>query len=312
MAVQKSFMRSQFLAVHILLFASLLILFNAKSAEVLLPQTKTVARIFPARGVVEEVKSDEATVVINHEAISNLMAAMTMPFKVKDINVLTGLQRGDEIAFQLYVTETDSWVGQIKRIGTISLPSPESAHDEPAIPANALPENPLLAYKFTNELGQATSFNDFHGQALAITFFYTRCPLPNYCPRLSKNFEMAEQKLETMTNAPSNWHFISVSFDTEFDTPETLKNYGEMYQYDPKHWSFFTGPSDKIGELARAAGVQYEPDGLTINHNFRTLIIDAAGRLQMLFMTSGDLSDQIVNQIIKAAAVTNLPAQHQQ
>jgi protein SCO1/2 len=108
-----------------------------------------------------------------------------------------------------------------------------------------------------------------------------------------------------MTNAPANWHFLSVTFDPEFDSPAMLKAYGDSYQYDAAHWSFLTGPVDKIGELAHACGVTYEPDAGTINHNFRTLIIDASGRLQMTFPTSGDLSDAIVTEMLKAATVTN-------
>ena len=193
---------------------------------------------------------------------------------------------------------------QIAKIGTASLPPARRPPRSRRRPAG----HPLLDYKFTNELGQAVSLNDFRGQALAITFFYTRCPLPDFCPRLSKNFQEAQQKLESRPNAPANWHLISVSFDTEFDTPAMLQAYGNSYQYDPKHWSFLTGPADKIGELARQADVTYRYDAGTFNHDFRTLIIDASGHLQMIFPTSGDLSDQIVEEIIKAAAVTNLPA----
>lgn len=109
-----------------------------------------------------------------------------------------------------------------------------------------------------------------------------------------------------MTNAPSNWHFISVSFDPEFDTPEVLRNYGNGYHYDSAHWTFLTGPPAQIAELARAAGVEYEADGGIINHNFRTLIINAQGHLQMIFPTTGDLSGQIVTEILKAAAVPPL------
>jgi protein SCO1 len=242
-------------------------------------------------------------VVIRHEAISNYMAAMTMPFKVKDSKELAGLQSGDEISFRLQVTDVESWVDHIAKAGTGSRrPAPAPTH-----PAAAPPGRPLLDYKFTNEMDQAVSLNDYHGQALAITFFHTRCPLPDYCPRLSKNFQQAQQKLEAMPGAPANWHFISVSFDTEFDTPALLKAYGESYQYDSKHWSFLTGPTDKIGELARQAGLTYQYDAGTFNHDFRTLIIDATGHLQMVFPTSGDLSDQIVAEIIKAAAATNSP-----
>lgn len=287
---------------------SLLILFTAESRKILLPKTKNAElRTFNATGIVEEINPNK-TIVIKHGAISNFMDAMTMPFTVRDESELNGLKSGDEISFALHVTDTDSWVSQIKKTGT----APVKPVDYEPAPNIAPSENPLLACKFTNELGQAVSFDDFHGQALAVTFFYTRCPLPNFCPRLSKNFEEAEQKLEAMTNAPANWHFVSVSFDPEFDTPQMLKSYGEGYDYDPKHWSFFTGPPKQIAELAQACGVNYSPDNGTINHNFRTLIVDASGHLQMVFPTSGDLSDQIASEIIKAAAVTNEPAAQNQ
>jgi len=261
-----------------------------------------------ARGVVKEVNLGDRQIIIRHEAISNYMAAMTMPFKVKDPQELAGLRRGDEIAFRLHVADTESWVDHITKIGTVSLPPEEKPDDSRAAEGSTVPSrNPLLDCKFTNELGQAVSLSDFHGQALAITFFYTRCPLPEFCPRLSKNFQEAERKLESSPGAPTNWHFLSISFDPEFDTPAMLKAYGDSYQYDPGHWSFLTGPADKIGELARQSGVTYASDHGTINHNFRTLIIDAHGHLQMIFPTSGDLSDQIVAEIITAAAVTNRP-----
>lgn len=284
-----------------ILFSVLLIWCNAMTAEPLQAQNR--ARIFCATGIVEEIQFAEATIIIKHDAISNYMSAMTMPFKVESQNELAGLKRGDKITFQLHITEDRSWVDGITKIGSVRLPI-ESTPPKTITPS-VQTKRALLDYQFTNELGQAVSLNDFRGQALALTFFYTRCPLPEFCPRLSKNFAQASAKLEAMTNAPSNWHFISVSFDPQFDTPQTLKNYGESYHYDPARWSFLTGPPEKIGELARACGVDYTPDGGAIHHNFRTLIVNAAGHLQMVFPTSGDLSDQIVAQILKAAAATN-------
>ncbi len=263
----------------------------------------TNVQIFMGRGVVKELVPEDRQITISHEAISNYMAAMTMPFKVRDAKELAGLRRGDEITFRLNVADSESWVDRVTKIGTVTLPPPGTPAHPPATPLR----HPLLDYKFTNELGQAVSLNDFRGQALAITFFYTRCPLPDYCPRLSKNFEEAEQKLESGPGAPVNWHLLSVSFDPEFDTPAMLKAYGDAYQYDPKHWSFLTGPADKIGELARESGVNYQPENGTINHNFRTLIIDTRGHLQMIFPMTGDFSDQIVAEILKAIAATNQP-----
>ena len=295
----------QFLISALLFSLGLLILSAMKSDGYSPPKGGGMAKAqtFRSRGVVKEINRENRQITISHEAISNYMAAMTMPFRAKDVKELAGLQRGDEITFQLHVTKTESWLDHLTKIGTVTLPPPATPASPPAVP----PPNPLLEYHFTNELGQAVSLNDFRGQALAITFFYTRCPLPDFCPHLSKNFQEAEQKLETRSDAPANWHLLSVSFDPEFDTPAMLKAYGDSYQYDPKHWSFLTGPADKIGELARASGVTYEPDAGTFNHNFRTLIIDTRGHLQMIFPTTGDLSDQIVAEIIKAAAVTNQP-----
>lgn len=265
--------------------------------------TPANVQTFDAAGVVMALPSDRKTVVIRHGAISNYMAAMTMPFPVKQANELAALHAGDNITFRLHVTENESWIDGIKKTGNTDLSPPT---EKPVVETGPVhSRHPLLDYKFTNELGQAVSLNDYRGQALAITFFYTRCPLPEYCPRLSKNFQEASEKLEAMPDAPTNWHFLSFSFDTTFDTPATLKAYGDSYQYDSNHWSLLTGPADKIGELASESGVSYQLNDGTFNHNFRTLIVDASGHLQTVFPITGDLSDQIVSEILKATATTN-------
>lgn len=264
---------------------------------------------FAVRGVVKQLNPEGRTVLVSHEAITNFMEGMTMPFKVKDSQELTGLAVGDRISFQLHVTQTESWIGQIAEIGRVPLDE-DRQHASPGLKegSTVAPSHPLLAFKFTNELGQAVSLRDFRGEALAITFFFTRCPIPDFCPRLSKNFQEASTKLSSLASGPTNWHFLSVSFDTEVDSPRVLKAYGEMYHYDPAHWSFLTGPADRVGELARASGVTFERDGGSFNHNFRTLIIDPTGHLQTVFPTGGDLSDAIVDEILKAAALKNAVA----
>jgi len=225
---------------------------------------------------------------------------------VQKPNQLIGLRAGDRISFRLRVSDTESWIDQISWIGAI----PRAEHG-PSVEGSATqgeksrPRHPLLSFKFTNELGQAVALGNFRGQALAITFFFTRCPIPDYCPRLSKNFQEAATALSAIPGGPTNWHFLSVSFDSEFDNPSVLKAYGEVYHYDPTHWSFLTGPVEQISQLARLSNVTFEREGGSFNHNFRTLIIDTAGHLQMVFPTGGDLSSAIVEEVLKAAAVTN-------
>jgi len=261
---------------------------------------------FATKGIVRKLTLDDLTVVITHEEIPNYMPAMTMPFKVRQGNELAGLSAGDEIKFRLLVNDDESWIDQIQKTGIRhDVPKDTSSNSSTGtVQIASSSHHPLMAYQFTNQLGQPVSLNQFKGQALAITFIFTRCPIPEYCPRLSKNFAEASRKLAAMPDAPTNWHFLSITFDPAYDTPEILHSYAASHQYDPKHWSFLTGATDKIGELAQASGVMVRPEGNSFEHSFRTLIINAKGQLQMSFPVSGDLSDSIVGEMLKAA-VTN-------
>ena len=259
---------------------------------------------FPMVGVVKELKPDGKTVVIKHQEVTNYMEAMTMPFRVKESGLLTSLQPGDEISFRLSVTEDESWIDQIRKTGrSFSITNATATTVSNTVPQTA--DASLLDFKFTNEFGQPLSFNDLKGKAVAFTFFYTRCPIPEYCPRLMKNFVEASEKLKAMPNAPTNWHLLAISFDTAFDTPQVLRAYSRQYNYDTNHWSFLTGPADKIAELGRASGAFYDAENQFANHGFSTLVLNAHGKLQMKFPIGGNLSDMLAGEILKAAAVTN-------
>jgi len=267
---------------------------------------------YVVQGVLKEVRQEEHQLVISHEEIPHFMEAMTMPFHVKDAPVLTEASSGDHITFQLHVTESDSWVDHIQPLAAATgtarslaaLPNRSVASEPGPAPISRTP-NALRDYKFTNELGEPISLAEFRGQAIALTFFFTRCPIPQYCPRLSRNFEEVQRKLSAMVHGPTNWHLVSVTFDPTHDTPDVLRAYANSYHYDRAHWSFLTGPSDKIAELARLCDVKFAADNGGFNHNFRTLIIDASNRLQMVFPTSGDLSEAIVQELLKGAGATN-------
>jgi protein SCO1 len=269
-------------------------------------QNESGVRSCAVNGVIREIGTDSKTVLVQHEAVVGYMPPMTMPFKVQESKELTGLRAGDRISFRLRATDAESWIDHITRLGTLQVSEPVPSMEPLRTQREgSRPRHPLLDFKFTNELGQPVALGDFRGQALAITFFFTRCPIPDYCPRLSKNFEQAAKRLSALPGGPTNWHFLSVSFDTEFDNPRVLKAYAEQFHYDPRHWSFLTGPAERIGQLARLSDLTFERDGLSFNHNFRTLIIDTTGHLQMVFPTGGDLSDAIAEEILKAAALTN-------
>ena len=278
------------------------------AAEVVAAPAET--REFAVKGIVKKVEPENGRLIITHETIPGFMDAMTMPFRVKAYDKLPDIQAGDSVSFRLSVTADQSWIDNVVKIPAISNASATATNRERtnAI-SNVAPRHrhPLLDYAFTNELGQPVRLGDYRGQVLAMTFFFSRCPIPDYCPRLMKNFEEASQKLRNMTGAPTNYHFLSVTFDPEFDTPARLKAYAKGYDYDASHWSFLTGPTEKIAELARLSDMKYQRDGAFFNHDMRTLIIDGDGKLRMVFPIGGKLSGAIVEEMLKAAAPTNEP-----
>jgi protein SCO1/2 len=262
-------------------------------------------RRFEVSGVVQEVKPDRKSIIVEHQPITNYMDAMTMPFRVKDTNQLRALKAGDRIRFRLLVKEDESWIDHVQKIGESVLTSASTPSDRTNAATAAGARNPLLRYAFTNEFGKPATLDSFRGQALGITFFFTRCPIPEYCPRLSRNFEEASNKLIALPNGPTNWHFLSVSIDPSNDTPAVLRAYAGRYHYNSNHWTFLTGSVEKVRELARLSGVSYEAEGSFFNHSFRTLIIDPNGALRKSFPVGGNLSDQIAEEMIEAARAEN-------
>ena len=262
----------------------------------------TNQQTFQAKGIVRELKPDGKTVVIQHEAITNYMPAMTMPFEVHDTNELRGLQPGDAISFRMTVTDMDGWIHHITKLSAkpAELPSrPGVFVTRDTDPLNL--GDPLPDYHFTNELGQPISTGQFKGQPLVFTFFFTSCPFPLYCPLLSSHFEDTQKKLLALTDAPAQWHLLSISFDTDVDKPDVLKNYAERYHYDPKHWDFVSGDPLQIIGICDQVGEQYERTGAAISHNLRTVVVDAAGRIQKIYHNNDWTADDLVAEILKAA-----------
>jgi protein SCO1/2 len=268
------------------------------------PEAGTNPRVFQARGVIQELKTDGMTVVIKHEAISNYMAAMTMPFVVKQPQDLAGVAAGDEVNFRLLVTENESWIDQLTKTGKIlPVPAKSPLLDAQTRTNHTFSITNIPDFALTNEFNQPVSLHGYKGKAVALTFFFTRCPLPEFCPRLSKNFEGASEKLTAMTNGPTNWQLLSVSFDP-LDRPDVLRAYGNQYHYASNHWSFLTGNPEHIRELARGFGVSITNDGGSYSHDFATAVFDTNGQLRTLWRFGGDTTDLLVSELLKATGAS--------
>jgi len=258
---------------------------------------------FAVNGVVRELEPDGKTVVIQHEAVSNYMAAMTMPFEVRDPKELRGLKPGDAISFRLIVTSKEGWIEGITRRQKSPEPPPAPPAVQISRAVEPLDEGDMLPdYDFTNELGEAVSLARYKGGVLAFTFFFTSCPFPNYCPRLTANFAEAAAQLRRMPGAPARWHLLSITFDPKNDTPQRLLSYAKSAHYDPGHWSFLTGDPVRISELADQFGEIFWPEGGNISHNLRTVVVDARGRVRKIYPGNKWTSADLVRDMIQANA----------
>ena len=277
------------------------------------PAAHTNQQTFAAKGVIINVKPAAKEVEIKHEEIAGYMPAMTMPFAVKDTNQLAGLSPGDTVSFRMTVTDTDGWIDQIKKLSAAPSHQPVVISET----GGSLPNSfkilrdveplkvgePLPEYHLTNELGQAISTAQYKGGVLAITFIFTRCPFPTFCPFTAKNFADTQQKLKARADAPKNWRLLAISLDPEFDTPRVLKAYGQAYNYDPERWTLATGPLVDITALAEQFGLAFfRDDNGSITHNLRTVVLDASGRLQTTIIGNQWTSDELVDDMMKAGA----------
>ena len=277
--------------------------------------SNTKTNFYFVKGVIKELKPDGRTAIIEHEAIPNYMEAMTMPLRVKNTNELANLHPGDQIFFRMVVTDFEGWIDQVSKTGKAPpTASTSAATNTPAtkpkgafrrvrdvLPLNigdAVPDYPL-----TNHLGQAISLGQFKGQALALTFIFTRCPFPEFCPRMENNFQATAKKLIALPNAPTNWHLLSITFDVEFDTPAVLKGYAARHPAAPAHWSHATGAQIEIDALTEQFGLGFAREGTIFNHNLRTIVIDAAGRVQSVLIGNEWKPEELIAELVKAAKV---------
>lgn len=236
---------------------------------------------YAVTGVVQRLQPDGRTAIVRHDAIPDYMQAMTMPFVARDPRQLGRVTPGDQITFRLWVTETDAWIDQVRKTGRRDELSPVpddllNLVDELEV-GDLLPDCALV-----NDQGQSFRLSDLRGRVVGLTFLFTRCPLPTYCPLMSRHFADAHQALlASRPNTP--WHLLTVSFDPDFDTPRVLGMYARQYRTDTNHWTFATGERDAVEQFGRQLGLMLVREPGTISHNLRTVVIAPSGHIHHVF-----------------------------
>jgi protein SCO1/2 len=256
---------------------------------------------YPLKGKVVEVDIAGRKVTIAHEDIPGFMPAMTMPFVVleKDSPLLRDVAPGDEITATLVAPDSRYWLEDLVVVRR-GRPDPAAAPRAPEPrPGDAMPEVALL-----DQDGRPLRLADYRGKAVALTFVFTRCPLPDFCPLMMRNFQAAHVVLVKDAALAARTHLLTISFDTKHDTPDVLRAFGKPFQETATpftHWTLATGTDGAIRALGGALELDYVEENRSFTHNLRTAVLDPEGKLRRLFRGNEWTPEELVAEMRAAA-----------
>jgi protein SCO1 len=258
------------------------------------------AATYQLKGIVVSSDAGKGIVSVDAEAIPGLMGAMTMPYKLAQPGVAGELHPGDHITARLRISDTASLLDQIDVI-TQAQPDykPAKFYNVPA-PGQRVPD-----FKFLNQSGKTIAVDQFRGKVLLVTFIYTRCPLPDYCIRMSRNFATIQQQLAADPQLLNKTHLLSISFDPAHDTPKLLHSYGSAYAGSEgfSHWDFAVPPAAELDTVDQFFDVGVSTgSNQTITHSLSTAVIGPDGKIFRWYPTNEWTPSAVVDDVKQALA----------
>ncbi|HSY36030.1 MAG TPA: SCO family protein [Acidobacteriaceae bacterium] len=269
---------------------------------------KNTSQSYPVRGVV--VGSDPASgeVILKHDDVPGLMPAMTMPYHLEDPSALSELHAGDLITATL-LADHDA-AGPINlRLKNIVVISQARPDYKPAVnyhvPAKG---DEVPDFKLHNQSNHAIDLKQFRGKVVVMTFIYTRCPLADFCPRMSHNFAEIDKTLQADPALYKNTHLLSVSFDPTYDTPKVLRSYGAAYTGNFtkerfQHWEFAAPSVADLPSMEQFFDVGVTPgENGTLQHSLSTVVIGKDGKIVAFYPTNDWTPAEVLAEVHSAAS----------
>ena len=261
-------------------------------------------KTFTIRGKV--VSTSGSQITLDGEDVPGFMEAMTMEYKLKDPSVAGELHPGDRITAKVLADKDGEGYSNVQLDDIVvvaqSRPdyNPPVAYHVPA-PGDAVPDFHLL-----NQSGRTIHFDQFKGKLVLLTFVYTRCPLADYCPRMSRNFADIDKALAADPALYRQTHLLSVSFDPAYDTPKVLRSYGGAYtgNYTKEkfeHWDFAAPTEKDLPAVTQFFNVGVTPgDAKTLTHSLSTVLIGKDGKIIAWYPTNDWRPEDVVAVIKKS------------
>ena len=267
------------------------------------PEASSSAKRYEVKGKVVSVDKANRKVTIAHEEIKGYMEAMTMPFTLLNDDVYSELKPGSQILATLVVDQGRSWL-EDPVVSNVVDPNLVSKTEESGVEPSAGTETPDFA--LVNQDGKKIGFKQYRGKALVLTFIYTRCPLPDYCPLMTKNFADINRELQGKPELRDKTRLLSVTVDPDYDKPKVLRDYGARFAGSDndgfKRWEFATGSPDQIKSVAQFFGLNYWKDDKDKNqviHGLRTAIITPDGKVAKIYRGNDWKPEDIVKDLEK-------------
>ncbi len=258
------------------------------------------ARQFELVGQILAIAPERNEVTIKHQDVKGFMPGMTMPFTVQDPALLRDRRPGDLITATLVVEEVKAY------LSTLTMTGHEDVPVAPATPvAKGLkPGDRVEDSAFLNQDGALASLQDLRGHRVAMTFAYTRCPLPEFCPLMDRHFAAVQKALQKNPTL-ADVRLVTVTIDPAFDTPAVLKAHAGALGADPKVWSFLAPEPAGAPAFFEQFGLLVEREGAgpgDITHNLRTLVLDPDGRLATIRTGNDWTPAQLIADLLATAA----------
>ncbi|HKQ74936.1 MAG TPA: SCO family protein [Blastocatellia bacterium] len=288
-------MKNRYLLCLLLIFCVIVSACGSKSTT---PEASSSAQKYVVKGKVVSTDLANHRVTIDHEEIKGYMEAMTMPFTLLDDWVYPELKTGSQIQATLVVDQGRSWL-ENPVVTTVADPNIKS--EESGIEPAAGMETPDFA--LVNQDGKKINFNQYREKALVMTFIYTRCPLPDYCPLMTQNFVAINRELQNNPALRDKTHLLSVTLDPGYDKPNVLLEYGSRYigpgKDGFKRWEFATGSAEQIKSIAKFFGLNYWQENDQIIHGLRTAIIAPDGKIVKVYRGNDWKPEDLVKDLEK-------------
>lgn len=149
-------------------------------------------------------------------------------------------------------------------------------------PPDGLQDLPAVqAFQLSSSKDTPFTEADLNGEVWVVNFFFTRCP--TICPMLMDGVHEVYQRWADDDRV----HFLSITVDGGFDTPEVLRAYREARGLPSERWVLATGERETIVKLSEQSFLQavasQMDEGGDILHSSRVLVLDQGRGLRGWF-----------------------------